>query len=433
MGNIAAPRSALRKMVQISRALGRAMCDLLPIWIWRHMFPEPTLCMCYHMISNTQVPHVKHYPFLNTTEFECDLQYLQKTFGFISYEEMITTRLTADARRRTSVCLSFDDGFSECFSTVRPILLRYGAPCIFFVVTDFIDNRLPFFETEVSLCMNAVSTLPVENVDEVISCFGLQTLLSEFVGELPAWRGKAVLDFSGLNPRSQSFIKWLLTLGPADMHLLDRLCQQLGIDVTRYLETAKPYLTTEQLLRLQSDGFTIGAHSRSHRLLQDLSPADAETEIVESCRAIQSITGQSSVPFAFPYSGCGIDRNWLAQLRKEHDMIGLFFDTQGLRQDAPFVVQRVFGERFGGRELISRILRTAWRQRISWPPQSSLFPMTEFSDARIVRLTPIQSMRRSDTNIRAICRSTDHTSRFFKIGPRRQIVARRVLERRVVR
>jgi hypothetical protein len=54
-------------------------------------------------------------------------------------------------------------------------------------------------------------------------------------------------------------------------------------------------------------------------------------------------------------------------------MIGLFFDTQGLRQDVPFVVQRVFGERFEGRESISRILRKAWRQRVSWPPQTSQF------------------------------------------------------------
>ena len=92
---------------------------------------------------------------------------------------------------------------------------------------------------------------------------------------------------------------------------------------------------------------------------------DAEREIVNSCRVIQNITGQSSVPFAFPYFGGGIDRAWLARLREEHDVIGLFFDTQGLKRDEPFVVQRVFGERTEEIGSIARILRRAWRRRVS--------------------------------------------------------------------
>src|SRR5262249_41121139 len=120
---------------RVARLIGKKISELMPIWLWRQICPEPTLCMCYHLVSNAQVAHVKHYPFLTTAEFESDLRYLKGHFGFVSYEQMVERRLKTNLTRQTSACLSFDDGFSECFSVVRPILLRHAATCIFFVIT----------------------------------------------------------------------------------------------------------------------------------------------------------------------------------------------------------------------------------------------------------------------------------------------------------
>jgi peptidoglycan/xylan/chitin deacetylase (PgdA/CDA1 family) len=359
------------KLSQVIRSIGKEICELAPVWLWRRIFPEPTLCVCYHMVSNAQVAHVKHYPFLSTAEFEADLRYLKRHFGFVPYEQIAKRQLGPGGVRDTSVCLTFDDGFSECFCVVRPILLRYSATCIFFIITDLIDNRTVFWETQVSLCVDMILRLPLEIIEDVVSDLSLEAQLPRVVSGLSLWQGRAAFEVAELrgrfNPRLRSLLTWLLTIGPADSALLDRLCQRLGIDVAEYVDNVKPYLTTEQLLQLRSDGFTIGAHSCSHRRLQELSLADAEREIVESCRVIKNLTGQSSVPFAFPYFGGGIDRAWLARLRKQHDVIGLFFDTQGLRRDVPYVVQRVFGERIEEIGSIDRILRRAWRRRISLP------------------------------------------------------------------
>jgi peptidoglycan/xylan/chitin deacetylase (PgdA/CDA1 family) len=178
------------------------------------------------------------------------------------------------------------------------------------------------------------------------------------------------LEVAGLarqaDRRLQPLLHWLLTVAPADLDLVNQLAARLGVEPEAYLQSVRPYLTTPQIRQLQADGFTIGAHSCSHRSLEDLSRADAEHEIVESCRIIRGVTGQTSVPFAFPYFGGGLDRAWLAQLRRQHDFIGLFFDTDGLREDAPFVVQRVFGERFGPDSTVDATLRRAWSRRRAW-------------------------------------------------------------------
>ena len=156
---------------------------------------------------------------------------------------------------------------------------------------------------------------------------------------------------------------WLLMTTPEDAELIDQLCRRLHVDVDRYVEKQKPYLSKEQILQLRSDGFTIGAHSCSHRRLQDLSLEQAEREIVELCRIVQDLTGQTSVPFAFPYFGEGLDRHWLARLREQYPFVGLFFDTQGLRGDVPFVVQRIFGERIAETGSLDRLLRRAWLRK----------------------------------------------------------------------
>jgi peptidoglycan/xylan/chitin deacetylase (PgdA/CDA1 family) len=356
-------KSAVRK------AANQTM-HLAPVPLWRRLFPKTELGVCYHVVSDAPVPHVKHYHALNTAEFEADLSYLQRNFEFISYEQLVQRRSSANSVRDNSMVLTFDDGFAECASVVAPLLLRHGVSCIFFVITDLIDNNALFRESEAALCIHKILQLPFEQVETIIDELDLGPRIS------PPPAG-ALLDPTqlplevanlGLAPdaRLRPLLYWLLNRATAEMDVLGRLQARLGVEPASYLRDVQPYLTTQQIRQLRSDGFTIGAHSCSHRRLQELSRADAEREIVESCRVIRDITGQSSVPFAFPYFGGDLDRDWLGALREQNDVIGLYFDTDGVREDEPFVVQRVFGERFGADRTMDAILRRAWARRPAW-------------------------------------------------------------------
>jgi peptidoglycan/xylan/chitin deacetylase (PgdA/CDA1 family) len=351
---------------QTARRWGRQLCQFVPVWLWQRTFPESNICLCYHMVSDAQVAHVKHYRFLGTAEFERDLRDLESRFAYVSYEQIVDLRRRQESGPDTSVCLTFDDGFSECVSVVRPILLRHGATCIFFIVTDLIDNHAVFLETRAALCVDAIMRHPVDSIEGIVWDLGLEArlLTAEKMhrGTVPAQMAQHWQKF---DPRLRPLLIWLLTIRPADADLLDQLSRRLDVDAAGYVDKFKPYLSTEQILQLRSDGFAIGAHGCSHRRLQDLPLAEAEREIIESCRTIHELTGQASVPFAFPYFGGGLDRLWLAKLREQYPFIGLYFDTQGLRRDAPFVVQRVFGERIEETGSIDRLLRRAWTRRLS--------------------------------------------------------------------
>jgi peptidoglycan/xylan/chitin deacetylase (PgdA/CDA1 family) len=342
----------------------------VPISLWRRLFPKTELGFCYHMVSDVPLPHLRHYPILSPADFDADLTYLRKYFNFISYEQLAQRRGSSNALRDNAAILTFDDGFAECATVAAPILLGHGAGCVFFVVTDLVDNCVVFRESEASLCIDAICRLPVERVETVLRELGLDARLRPPPARTLFDPTRHPLDIAGLGDqpehRLQPLFHWLLTIGEPDLELMHQLCARLGVDPLGYLRQVRPYLTTRQIGQLRSDGFTIGAHGLTHRRLQELPRDEAEHEIVESCRIVRDITGQSSVPFAFPYFGGGMDRAWLAGLRRQHDFIGLFFDTDGLREDEPFVVQRVFGERFGHDRTLDGILRRAWGRRPAW-------------------------------------------------------------------
>jgi peptidoglycan/xylan/chitin deacetylase (PgdA/CDA1 family) len=337
------------------------LAQTIPVSWWSRLLPQPALCPCYHMVSDTVVPHLKHYPFLTSAEFERDLRDLEARFPYATYEEILNGGVPDG---RTSVCLTFDDGFAECESVVRPILLKRKASCIFFIITDLIGNKVVFSETKASLCVEAILGLSAGEIDAIIDALGLGSRLmtADRLARVPLQIRRHWLSFP---QPAQSLLIWLLTVQPDDVGRLDELCKRLGVDAEAYVRQVNPYLTEEQILALRADGFTVGAHSRSHQRLQEMSRAEAEDEIVESCRIIHNLTGEASVPFAFPYFGWGLDRVWLEDLRRRHDFVGLFFDTGGFRRDVPFVVQRMFGERMETTGPMDRLLQRAWARRLT--------------------------------------------------------------------
>jgi hypothetical protein len=77
----------------------------------------------------------------------------------------------------------------------------------------------------------------------------------------------------------------------------------------------------------------------------DLSSDEIESEISLSTNIIADMTGQEIVPFSFPHSAWGLDRDHLAQIRLQHSNIGVLFDTKGLHLDVDFIHNRIWAER----------------------------------------------------------------------------------------
>lgn len=215
--------------------------------------------------------------------------------------------------------ITFDDGFSECFSLARPLLLKLGIPCTFFVTTDLIDNQHMSNIEKSSLCIDKFLLLDTAAQNQILNAIGHEFNID--------WEG-------------QSFIEWIKADVMFSSSGIDQVCEILEVDIANYLEQNRPYLTSDEIKTLRHEGFMIGAHSLRHQLFDQLSAADIEMNISKSCEFIQQLTGDISVPFAFPHSGKSISRNMLDEIRSHHDHVGLIFDGNGISRDSEFIISR---------------------------------------------------------------------------------------------
>lgn len=319
----------------------------LPLQALVAFAPRDVISVFYHVVSDQPVIHTDHlYAHRPLDLFEKDLQYLTRNYAPITYDQLRRNREEGRRLPNNAVHLSFDDGFAECYHLVRPLLLKYNIPCTFFLTTDFIDNRRMYYRNQVSLCLETFKRAAPAEQGAMLA-----RLNKEF--------GTAIKDGSGF----EAWAKSLLDEGE-----VERVCQAVGVDIPAYLAQQRPYLTQEQIRELVAAGFTIGAHSRRHFKLGRLSQEQAEEEILESCLVIGRMTGNAGVPFSFPNSGDGLERDFLAQIRQDHRVVGLYFDTKGLKQDRRFIVNRIWAEspKFspGGKSAMPEILRRAYQDHL---------------------------------------------------------------------
>jgi peptidoglycan/xylan/chitin deacetylase (PgdA/CDA1 family) len=325
--------------VSVKRAL-RSVTECVPLSVYQFFVPRKVLVLLYHIVSDRPLGHIKHlYAYKSAEMFEADLIYLKQNHNLISYEQLVAHH----SLKPGSALVTFDDGYSECFSIVKPLLLKHRIPCSFFITTALVDNRKMYYRNKVSLCIERVTSSNVgltEIFDKTNSAFHQ--------------------DIKSL----ASFVSWLKSLHASDEDIIDEICNMLGIDIEEYLALHKPYLTSEEIKLMVSDGFTIGAHSKKHPELNLLSYDDIEEEIVNSCKKVRDLTGREQVPFAFPYYGDGISRSFLEGLLARNKFIGLLFDSRGLKKDKDFIINRVGADsplnRAGGKSNIPQILRYAY-------------------------------------------------------------------------
>ncbi len=310
--------------------------------------------LVYHLVSDEAPDHVRNlYPLKTPREFESDVDYVKARFPIVSYEGAAKARRGEGRLKPDSILFTVDDGFRECITEIAPILKRHDVPAVFFVCTDFLDNRHLSYRSKVSLCIEKAKSFPAVQLEMIRR------------------------EMENGKRKHTDFNPWLLSLSCNEEDTINRVCERLGIDVAEYLKSRKPFLTTEDVRALSKEGFVIGAHSKRHSDFRRLSREEMEREIVDSCNAVREITGQGEVPFAFPFEGAGVDREFLGGLRKTHPFLGLLFDTHGFRPDVPFVVNRIWADPPGSRDNsdsnLPYLFRRAFRRYLLWRVWRSCF------------------------------------------------------------
>ncbi len=275
----------------------------------------------YHLVSDKPMPHVdKVYPVRSQKRFRKDLEFLLRHYEPVGLEALIQSG-SPRKRSRPAMFLSFDDGLSEVYEAVTPLLRSMGIPAAIFINTDFIDNRDLFYRYKASLLLDRLERI---NYSPAVT----ELLQSRY--HLASATRKCVKEL-------------ILSISYRNRQELDQIAATVDLDFSTFLKVKKPYMSLEQVKELAGQGFYIGAHSRDHPLFSELGPEERLSQYGESMEYIQKELGAAYGIFSFPFSDDGVPADFFEQiLAPGMPRLDASFACAGLKKDpVPFHNQRI--------------------------------------------------------------------------------------------
>ncbi len=294
------------------------LCSLLPVeklgsaTVKRMVFPF------WHAVSDTPPPHLSQlYRVSSVAAFEHDLDFFMKNYQSATVNEVCRSAQSGEKTDRLFFP-SFDDGLTECYQVIAPLLKRKGIQAAFFINPSFVDNKTLFHRHKSSLILETLRIHPPtpEQLKEA---------------ERLTIRGNQALGMH----------QFLHQAVYTDDAVLDQIASVFGIDFNQYLLSNQPYMTLAQVREIQEDGFLIGAHSMDHREFFLSTEEEIYAQIAGSMDFLVRELNPEIKTFAFPFTDFGVP-DAVFEKARQLGILDLSFGTAGIKDETmPGHIQRI--------------------------------------------------------------------------------------------
>lgn len=259
----------------------------------------------YHFVDNNKSNFINHlYKPKTEQQFIDDLHFFVKHFTSISAKDLKIKKYS----KGYYFMLSFDDGLSNFYNIVAPILRKEKIDAINFINSNFIDNKGLFYRYKVSLLVDYIMNNKISNQKqkEINKIFNLNVF------------------------NSNDFCEILLKTSIKDVKILNKVSNILEFSFPRFLNNKEPYLTYRQISELIDQGFLFGAHSKNHPRYS-LIPLDEQIlETIESIDVVANKFNLKDNYFSFPFSDDGVSKEFFNRIK---DKKIVTFGTAGLKDE----------------------------------------------------------------------------------------------------
>jgi len=252
--------------------------------LWSRGSPATLLVLNYHRVWAPGQTSTEFDDGVYDVEFDIfcrQMEWLRSSTEVLNEPELLD--LVAGRRIPRGELLSavtFDDGYVDCFSLVKPVLDSLGIRAIFFIPVDILNSRrLGWWDIAAYLLKK--SKHPRVNV-----------------------RGKPY----DLGPTLQESLRRILEifkLEPAEKTntLLTEIAAACNVEPPSADRQSAELMTWEQVANLRDANHAIGSHAFSHRTLATLTADEQAHEIHGSRVELQRVLGGEIRSFAYPVGG----------------------------------------------------------------------------------------------------------------------------------
>ena len=304
-------------------------------WV-RAQFYGGALILGYHRISSSS--EVLDEVCVSPENFAEHLHELRKYTHPIRLPELVQ-HLKDGSLPDKSIAITFDDGYADNLYTAKPLLEKYEIPATVFTCTGYMGKEFWWDELEwlVAGSQADLHTLRLQAGEKQFEWH--ETKLSSEARQ-PALRHEF----------RRALYQFLLSLDVEDQNHAMRLIRSWSKVSSHEISTPRA-MSEEELLQLVDGGLIeLGAHTRHHPMLPQLSVERQREEIQSSKKDLEMLLGKKIMGFSYPNGRATVDAKRLVRemdftyaCTSLHDVVRLGSDLYELTR---FWQQNVDGERF---------------------------------------------------------------------------------------
>ena len=239
------------------------------------------LILNYHRIGDAEKTLYESGTFSCTAaEFDWQVGHLKRHFPIVSLEGAVDIVHGRAATPRTSLFITFDDGYRDNFDAAFPILRAHGVSATFFLPTAFIGtDRLPWWDVIAVIVKNSAKSRIALAFPETAE-FDLT----------PRRRAESIMAILDLFKRSPS----------ADAEkFIGELEAACGFKRPSG-DAGRSFMNWDEAREMQAGGMGFGSHSHTHEILSKLPYEKQLEQLTVSRRILESELGRPIDTLAYP-------------------------------------------------------------------------------------------------------------------------------------
>jgi len=271
----------------------------------RNRLLRKTLILMYHRVIDLE--HDSFKLAVSTQHFLEHMEVLNRYFNPISLTQLAATLKEGKELVRNSVVITFDDGYADNFIYAKPILERTDVPATIFVAANHLGKEVEFWWDRLERMMLEPAQLP----DSLTLSLGNElfewkndSVNEEYINSVDNDTVWTFYSSGNVEPRHALFRKLYSKLRLVSDHerqeCLHYLKQWSGAGNkarTSYLSMSHNQIQEAALGGL----IEIGSHTMNHHNLAALTRDEQFSEIVDSRKVLQDLTGKDVTTFSYPF------------------------------------------------------------------------------------------------------------------------------------
>jgi peptidoglycan/xylan/chitin deacetylase (PgdA/CDA1 family) len=236
--------------------------------------------LMYHSVQSDPIQYIDSLGGIIHSEstFCQQMHMLARDYHPISLDELTNKIRVGEPLSRRSVVVTFDDGYSDNYEVALPILNKFGIPAAFYATVDCIENQMLPWPSRLRWTFRKTT--------------------------LAAWtdfRGKA-WNLADASTREKAYLAacddCCRFSGKMQDEFVHRCERELAAAVPSSLGSLM--MSADQLKGLLRHGHIVGSHTMTHPNMAQIEREDAQTELSQSKRRLESQLNVSIKHFSYP-------------------------------------------------------------------------------------------------------------------------------------